>query len=103
LSRFLEGIRVRFGRGGRSASAWQNGPRILCACVAKGYIFLDLTGGRSIKSPLTLYPTLQNASDQERAQFEILGRGIGLHWPKLDYDLSLKGILNDVPEYAWNR
>jgi hypothetical protein len=91
LSGFLEGI-----LGGEKASE----PRILKAFVEKGYIFLDLTDGRSIKSPLTLYPTLQNASYLERTEFEIVGRGIGLHWSMLDYDLCLEGIVNGVPEYA---
>jgi hypothetical protein len=62
-------------------------------------IVLVLTDGRKIESPLGLYPTLKNASKRSRMYYKIVGRGIGLHWPILDYDLSLEGMLSGVPEY----
>jgi Protein of unknown function (DUF2442) len=93
LNRFTRFIRERFGLGG--ASAFE--PRIRQATVTDSEITLRLTDGRIVISPLSLYPTLQHTP--ERRHFEIVGRGIGLHWPTLDYDLSLEGMLSGAPEY----
>jgi hypothetical protein len=41
-------------------------------------------------------PTLQQASEQERNLFEISPSGYGIHWPLLDEDLSIDGLLGIV-------
>jgi hypothetical protein len=41
------------------------------------------------------FPTLVNANLEELANYELIGNGVGVHWPLLDEDLSLKGILKD--------
>ena len=38
-------------------------------------------------------PALENASEQERSTFEISPSGYGIHWPRLDEDLSIDGLL----------
>jgi hypothetical protein len=43
-------------------------------------------------------PTLQQASEQERNLFEISPSGYGIHWPLLDEDLSIDGLLGVVHE-----
>jgi hypothetical protein len=96
LSEFLVRIRASFGLGETSASE----PRIREATVTDSEIVLFLTDGRIFTSPLRLYTTLQKTPNYSREQFKIVGRGIGLHWPRLDYDLSLEGILNGVPEHS---
>jgi Protein of unknown function (DUF2442) len=60
---------------------------------------LQLTNGETRYTHLGLYPTLMNAGEPDRQNFEIIARGSGLHWPTLDFDLSLEGMLNNIPEH----
>jgi len=52
-----------------------------------------LADGRSIATPLAWFPRLLHASSAARANFEILGDGQGIHWPDLDEDISVEGLL----------
>ena len=54
-------------------------------------LVVTLADGRKIATPLDWYPRLQNASSTERADYEIMPMGI--HWPQLDEDLSIAGML----------
>ena len=56
-------------------------------------LVVDLTDGRSISAPLAWYPRLWRGTPEERACFEIIGDGAYIHWPELDEDLSVAGIL----------
>ena len=57
------------------------------------YICLALSDGREIKTPLEFYPSLKKASAKHRRNFRIIGLGTGIHWPDLDEDLSVEGIV----------
>jgi hypothetical protein len=59
---------------------------------------VEFTDGRSLTAPLSLYPTLQHASDEDRAVFEIYGRSV--HWPRLDVDLGIEGLLAGARELS---
>jgi hypothetical protein len=59
---------------------------------------VEFTDGRSLTVPLKLYPTLLRASADDRAIFEIYGRSI--HWPRLDVDLGVEGLLAGARELA---
>ena len=52
-----------------------------------------LADGRRLAVPLTWFPRLLQASAEDRTRFEILGDGEGIHWPKVDEDLSVAGLL----------
>lgn len=52
-----------------------------------------LDDGRSISVPLTWYPRLLAGSPQERSKWELIGMGTGIHWPDLDEDISVEGIV----------
>lgn len=54
------------------------------------------TDGRVLGVPLVWFPILQKATPAQRAQYEIGGGGISLHWPKLDEDLSIAGLMAGV-------
>lgn len=56
-------------------------------------LIVDLMDGRTISAPLAWYPRLFNASQANLAVWEISGGGYGIHWPKLDEDLSTDGLL----------
>ena len=52
-----------------------------------------LTDGRRISVPITWFPLLLKASPDQRTKYEIGGGGISLHWPDLDEDLSVAGLM----------
>jgi Protein of unknown function (DUF2442) len=54
---------------------------------------VHLTDGRIISAPLLWFPGLHEATPEQRKQYEIGGGGVGLHWPDLDEDLSVAGLL----------
>ncbi len=54
-------------------------------------LVVTLADGRKIATPLDWYPRLKHASPMQRANYEIMPMGI--HWPELDEDLSVTGML----------
>src|SRR2546421_11026435 len=54
---------------------------------------LTLTDGRVVSVPLDWYPRLAHGTPAERNRWQLLGRGIGIHWPDLDEDISVEGVL----------
>ena len=56
-------------------------------------LVVELVDGRTVIAPLVWFPRLSEASDADRQTWEILGRGEGIHWPKIDEDLSVAGLL----------
>ena len=53
----------------------------------------ELSDGRTISVPLVWYPRLMHASEQERGNWRLIGGGEGIHWPDLDEDISVEGLL----------
>src|SRR5271167_920006 len=58
-----------------------------------GRVVVELTNGCSFAFPAAQAEGLEGASGDDLAQIEILGAGYGLHWEKLDVDLSVPGLL----------
>lgn len=56
-------------------------------------IVLDLTNGSQFAFPAELAQGLSGASPEDLANIEVSGGGYGLHWPKLDVDLTVPGLL----------
>ena len=56
-------------------------------------IFVELLDGRTISAPLVWFPRLSHASNEQLTNWELLGDGEGIHWPDLDEDLSVAGLL----------
>lgn len=54
---------------------------------------VSLTDGRVVGVPLAWFPLLMSATPEQRAACEIGGGGRSLHWPELDEDLSVAGLL----------
>ena len=52
-----------------------------------------LDDGRMLSVPLAWYPRLLDGSQEERGRFELIGNGEGIHWPDLDEDISVEGLL----------
>ena len=60
---------------------------------SSGRVIVELTNGCSFAFPAAQAEGLAEATDDDLAQIEILGKGYGLHWEKLDADLSVPGLL----------
>jgi hypothetical protein len=54
---------------------------------------VSLTDGRVISVPLIWFPILVNATPEQRSRCEIGGGGSSLHWPEIDEDLSVAGLM----------
>lgn len=67
--------------------------RITDVTVTDDTLAVDLEDGRTIAIPLGWYPRLAYGTPTERANFEISGAGYGIHWPDLDEDIGVEGIL----------
>ena len=54
-------------------------------------LVVELTDGRTVISPLAWYPRLLHATKAQRSHWKLLGKGVGIHWPDVDEDLSVDG------------
>ena len=61
--------------------------------VTNDRVIVELTDGREISTPLGWYPRLVHGRPAERQNWELIGDGIGIHWPELDEDLSVEAML----------
>jgi hypothetical protein len=61
--------------------------------VTEDSLIVDLVDGRTISVPLAWYPRLAHGTDGERVRWRFIGDGEGIHWPNLDEDISVEGLL----------
>jgi hypothetical protein len=78
-------------------SSHSPGERVRNVRVGSDTLTVELMDGRSIVVPLAWYPRLLNASPSQRNRWQIAGGGFGIHWPDVDEDLSVAGILRGQP------
>ena len=67
--------------------------RIVHVMVTDDTLSLDLEDGRTIAVPIGWYPRLAYGTPAERANLLISGAGHGVHWPDLDEDIGVEGLL----------
>ena len=67
--------------------------RVLSVLVTDDTLSVDLEDGRTVSVPIGWYPRLASGTDSERNNFEISGAGYGVHWPDLDEDIGVEGLL----------
>ena len=72
-------------------------PRVLGVTVTDDTLSVDLEDGRTIAVPIGWYPRLAHGTPAERANVQIGGAGYGLHWPELDEDIGVEGLLLGKP------
>src|SRR5262249_41158212 len=61
--------------------------------VNEDELAVDLSDGRTIITPVAWFPRLRHATQKERANCRLIGRGVGIHWPDLDEDVSIANLL----------
>jgi hypothetical protein len=71
--------------------------RIKHIIVAEDTITAQLIDGRAISVPLAWSWRLSEATPKQRANWEIIGDGHGVHWPDIDEDISAEGMLYGIP------
>jgi Protein of unknown function (DUF2442) len=67
--------------------------RAQAVVVTDAALVVDLVDGRTITVPLAWYPRLAHGSPAERSRWRFIGEGEGIHWPDLDEDISVDGLL----------
>ena len=83
-----------FSREAKSARAF-----VPTTALAKSVNFDDemmhvtLTDGRRVSAPIIWFPLLAKATPDQRNKYQIGGGGTSLHWPELDEDLSVAGLM----------
>lgn len=60
-------------------------------------LVVDLRDGRTLMVPTAWYPRLARGTPSQRQNWEEIGDGFGIHWPDLDEDLSVRGLLRGIP------
>ncbi len=78
-------------------TAASSDPRIQNVRVTDDEIIAHLVDGRVISVPLAWSWRLAAATPAQRANYEIIGDGFGVHWPDVDEDISAEGMLVDAP------
>ena len=61
--------------------------------VDSRHLTVYLVDGRKLEVPLAWFPRLLNATAAQRNKYRLIGNGVGIHWPKIDEDLSVDGLL----------
>lgn len=56
-------------------------------------MLVRFTDGRELTVPLEWFPGLKRASATQRKNWELVGGGIGIHWPDIDEDISVENLL----------
>jgi hypothetical protein len=79
--------------GTHSAATLVTLPRILKVTVTDDTLSADLEDGRTVAVPLGWYPRLAHGTAIERANVQISGAGYGMHWPELDEDIGIEGLI----------
>ena len=61
--------------------------------VTEDTLAVDLLDGRTISVPLAWFPRLLHCTRKERGNWRLIAKGEGIHWPDLDEDISVEGLL----------
>ncbi|MFO0856768.1 MAG: DUF2442 domain-containing protein [Phycisphaerales bacterium] len=77
--------------------------RAIAVRVLKDFVQVDLEDGRRVSTPISFFPTLENASPKQRGTMKFLGGGAGVEWPLLDLLLSTQSIVEGRREHVPGR
>jgi len=83
-----------------SISATIADARVKDVQVTDEALVVQLRDGRMVSAPLAWFPRLMAASAEQRKAWELSAAGHGIHWPTIDEDLSVEGLLHGWPAPA---
>jgi Protein of unknown function (DUF2442)/Domain of unknown function (DUF4160) len=81
------------GRHGTPISAVKLDASAVDVRVSDEQLLVVLADGRELAAPLTWFPRLAEATDEQRRNWRLIGRGHGIHWPDVDEDISVESLL----------
>jgi hypothetical protein len=61
--------------------------------ITDDQLLVTLADGRELAAPLAWFPRLAEATDTQRKNWRLIGRGQGIHWPDVDEDVSVASLL----------
>lgn len=76
-----------------TSSAPSPDSRAVAVAVDDDDLTVDLADGRRLTVPLAWFPRLLHANAEQRRNWRLVGDGHGIHWPDVDEDLSVSGLL----------
>jgi hypothetical protein len=72
-------------------------PQATGVIVTDDTLSVELSDGRMLSVPLAWYPRLLHGTQEERLHWRLIGKGEGIHWPDLEEDISVEGLLAGRP------
>ena len=81
------------------STAIRTDPCIQEVRVTEEEIIVYLADGRVVSVPLAWSWRLSEATPAQRANFRLIGTGQGIHWPEIDEDISIEGMLHGEPAH----
>jgi hypothetical protein len=79
-----------------TVSAAEIDARVADVAVSEDRLDVRLRDGRVISAPLAWFPRLAQAPAEQRQVWEPSAAGLGIHWPLIDEDLSVEGLLRSA-------
>ncbi|MGH8503225.1 MAG: DUF2442 domain-containing protein [Gammaproteobacteria bacterium] len=76
-------------------------PRAVAARCTEDELVVSLNDGRTLSVPLVWFPRLAHAAPEQLSRYELLGEGQGIHWPEVDEDISVVGLLEGQPSVEY--
>ena len=81
----------------RTSGVESAAPAAVRVKISADAVVVELSDGRTVTAPLRWYPRLLHATARERRHWRLGGGGEGIHWPDLDEDISVEGVLAGRP------
>ena len=72
-------------------------PNANSVIVTDESLIVELDDGRTVSVPTAWYPRLFHASNEDRNNWKLIGKGRGIHWNSIDEDISVEGLLAGRP------
>jgi hypothetical protein len=98
FKKLFKNIKGNFWRDGMTTLALKiDLPYAESVMITEDTLNVDLSDGRTISVPLTWFPRLVHATQEQRDNWRLIGRGHGIHWDDIDEDISVEGLLAGRP------
>jgi hypothetical protein len=98
FKKLFKNIKGNFWRDGMTTLAVKiDLPYAESVMITEDTLNVDLSDGRTISVPLTWFPRLVHATQEQRDNWRLIGRGHGIHWDDIDEDISVEGLLAGRP------
>jgi len=83
-----------------SALAVRIDPSAVGVSVTAHGLHVVLADGREISVLLEWFPRLRSATEEQKKQWRLIGRGVGIHWEAIDEDISVESLLATTDNFV---